>query len=137
VGTRGLNFTVPGPYRVWAEFDVDHGRSRCTVQSNEVEFELASPRAETDAIVSRRLSDPRIAFFVAHKGGALALSRRRELRELVAAWPRHEALQHVRYALGADYKKRGQRALARGMLHKIRLREDSLKEGLERLHESL
>jgi len=138
VSTRGLSFTTPGPYRLWVEFDVGVQRRRPrTVRSNTVEFEIVLPRSDAEERISQILSDPIIAYFVAHKGGRLSRSKRHTLNELAKVYPRHEAVQHVRYALGHYHIKRGRRAAAKAFLHGVRLREGSLQQSLEAIRERL
>jgi len=137
VGYRGLNFTRPGPYRIWVEFDIGTSRRPKVVTSNVVEFELMLPRDGIEAVISQTLSDPSISYFVAHKGGGLPRSKRRRLQELAKVYPRQQSVQHVRYALGFYYLKRGRRAEAKAILRGVRPCEDSLQQHLGEILEDL
>jgi hypothetical protein len=137
VGRRGLNFTIPGEYRVWMECDVTWQRRKIVVTSTTVEFEVALPRTEVEEAVSRTLCEPSAAYFVAHKGGGLARAGKRRLEQLADAFPNNGAVQHVRYALGMYHLKRGRRAAAKRILRGVKPHEESLRRGLDVIREQL
>jgi len=132
VGSRGLNFRSPGHYKVWAEFLLSSSRDIRSVRSNDVEFEVKAPRSHEDEILSGLLSRPRIAAFVAYKGGILSQQEQSDLEAAVRRAGRHPAMQHVRYALGVDRATRGARQDAVALLVDTKVPEASLREGIRR-----
>jgi hypothetical protein len=137
LGSNGLNFVKPGGYRVWVSFRPHRGHKQKVCVSNIEEFEVIPGRNDADAKMSGILLDSSIAFFIANKGGALTSRKKRAIKQIAEAHPNHDAVRHVRYALGAAALKARRVDEAARWLRHLSMKEDSLSNGLERMQKMI
>ena len=98
-----------------------------TLVSRGVTFEVRRPENEHERAMSAALTDPRIARFVANKGGPLDATRIQTLQDLSRDSRRTDsAVSHVRYALAWALHKAGRDEEARGHIARVNFTLPSL-----------
>jgi hypothetical protein len=132
IGAPGLTFIQPGAYRVTVTYQLRIGRRRCTLQAYAGEIRIRRPKRE-ELIASALACRPRVAFFLAHKGGILSSFEQRTLKALLQSNPGSVIARHARYALASRTASSSSWRKAEAYARGLHMDEPSLQEGLVQL----
>jgi len=133
MGANGLNFRVPGEYRIWAEFRLPNSSGSRPLLSRKETIRVRRATTAAEAQLAQLLMARDIAFFVAHGGGPIRDDRRNQLQQAIRRHRDHPAASHIRYALAKDMIRCGRRRSADKLLAGLEFTQPSMRRGLERL----
>lgn len=134
---RGQTFLMAGEYCLQVRFKARMGQRVVGLESNEAFFVMRLPRNDQQRHCSHVLMHSEVAFFVAHKGGAVPRRAWKALKELAHRRANNDCVKHARYALAKFHHHQHRNKLAADYAHRLTMKQSSLQEGLENLREKL
>lgn|GEM_PF-6421037 len=134
-GQRGLSFTQPGQYLLWADYRPYPKKKR--IRSQSVNFAVHYPISDVELDLSSEFCCPQISRFLAFKGGPISRRNLRQLKLIGQEYPDHPFGKHSRYSLAGWYVRVRQKKRARALLEGLEMGERSLQARVEQLRSEL